>query len=462
MEITKKTMAMLHGYIDSMADIHVEELIRVASQKSISAQNLGVEECCNLLVSMFEGIGLRAEILESPTKPAVFAEIKSKKEHAPTILFYGHYDVQPPEPLEEWKTPPFIPTEVYGRLYGRGVADNKGQFMAHVMAVRSFLEFFGDVPVNVKFILDGEEESGSPSLPWIADHYREKLAADLMYVSDGGMYDDVTPQIAYGNRGILSFEINLSTASQDNHSGNKGGVIENAAWKMVKLLSSMTDSEGHVLVEGFYDTVLPPSKAQEKMVEELEFSPEELCRLYGVEKLKFEEKKEFYHHLMFLPTLTVNGITSGYGGRGTKTIIPCHACAKLDIRLVQGQKGQDIYEKMIRHIEAREPAAKVSGCSIMEVSVTEPSLPMVVRVRKAVEEAYGTKAVNLPLLGGSLPNYVFSDLLHMPVVSVPYANPDENNHAPNENLKLSCYYSGIHASAQVLGALGETEEGKEN
>ncbi len=173
MEMTREMAEVLHGYIDSMADVHKQELIRVASQPSVSAQNWGVEECSSLLISMFRDMGMEARLLDSPTKPAVFAELHSDKEDAPTVLFYGHYDVQPPEPLEAWDTPPFIPTEKLGVLYGRGVADNKGQFMAHLMAVRSCLETFGKLPVHVKFILDGEEESGSPSLPWIVEQNRE-------------------------------------------------------------------------------------------------------------------------------------------------------------------------------------------------------------------------------------------------------------------------------------------------
>lgn len=457
MGFTKEMAETLHGYVDTMKDVHLQELIKVASQPSVSAQNYGVRECCDLLISMFQEIGLEAKILETPTKPAIFAELRSKEEHMPTVLFYGHYDVQPPEPMEAWNTPPFTPTEKQGVLYGRGVADNKGQFMAHVMAVRSYLETFGDVPVNVKFILDGEEESGSPSLPWLVEQNRELLTADLVYVSDGGMNDDVTPQIVYGNRGILSFDIDITTASSDNHSGNKGGVIENAAWRLVSLLASMVDPEGNVLVDGFYDNIRPVSPAQQQMVEDMEFKPEELCRLYGVKKLKFEDKENFYKHLMFLPTFTINGLSSGYGGEGTKTIIPCHARAKIDIRLVPGQCGADIYEKVKRHAAFVEPLAVISGYSVMEASCTEPSLPLVRKVREGVKKAYATEPVNLPLMGGSLPNYVFTDILEVPVVSVPYANPDENNHAPNENLKLACYYRGIHATAQVLYELGNQD-----
>ncbi|MCI7795555.1 MAG: M20/M25/M40 family metallo-hydrolase [Lachnospiraceae bacterium] len=454
MEITKEMIEIIHGYMESMEEEHLNELIRVASQPSVSAQNIGVRECCDLLVDLFEKMGFRTQILESPTKPAVFAERKCGRSDAKTVLFYGHYDVQPAEPLEAWKTPPFTPTVLRGVLYGRGTADNKGQFMAHIMAIRSYLETFGDLPVHVKFILDGEEESGSPSLAWIAEHNRELLAADVMYESDGSMQDDQTPIIAYGNRGILSFDIDITTAAMDNHSGNKGGVIENAAWKMVKLLSTLVDDEGHCLVEGFYDTVLPMTPVQKQMIEEMEFDPKALAKLYGVDHLKYEEKEEFYRHLMFLPTFTINGIGSGYCGEGSKTIIPCHAKAKIDIRLVQGQKGDDIYEKVKKHIAKAEPLAVLSEYSVMEVSVTDPSLPIIAKAREAVEKVYGVKPVNLPLTGGSLPTYVFSDILGMPVISVPYGNPDENNHAPNENLKLSCYFKGIHATAQVLYEIG--------
>lgn len=455
MTINTENMKTLHSYIDNMAGTHLNELIRVCAQPSVSAQNIGVEDCCDLLIDMFTKMGMNAKILESPTNPAVFAEIKSKREHVPTVLFYGHYDVQPADPVEAWNTPPFEPTVINNTLYGRGTADNKGQFMAHVMAVRSYLETFGNVPVNIKFILDGEEESGSPSLPWIAEHNRELLAADVMYESDGAMYTDEIPLIAYGNRGVMSFDIDISTGTTDNHSGNKGNVIENAAWKMVKMLSTIVDDDGHCLVEGFYDTITPITPLQRQMTEELEFNPEELAKLYGVERIKYHDDKfEHYRQLMFLPTFSINGISSGYSGSGNKTIIPCHAKAKVDIRLVQGQRGADIYEKVKRHILNVEPTAVVSDYFLMEASVTDPSIPIIAKAREAVEMVYGVKPVNLPLLGGSLPTYVFTDILNMPVISVPYGNPDENNHAPNENLKLPCYYKGIHASAQALYEIG--------
>ena len=448
----------VYEYLESQMDFHLNELIRISSIASEANNPQGLEACRNQLVTMLNSMGMETRVLETPTVPAIFAERKAKRADMPTVLFYGHYDVMPAEPLEEWKSPPFEPVLVGDRLYGRGTADNKGQFMAHLMAIRAFMEVQGDVPVNIKLILDGEEESGSPSLEWIAESYRELLQADLVYVSDSSMYNDTVPLICYGNRGDLTFDIDITTAETDNHSGNKGGVIENAAWKMVQLLASMVDPEGRVLVEGFYDTVIPPSRAQEEMLEELDFDPETLCRLYGVKRLKFDDKLEHYRHLMFLPTFTINGLVSGYGGEGSKTIIPCHAKAKIDIRMVQGQSGLDLYEKVCRHAAKAEPDAVFSEYSSMEPSVTEPSLPLIAKVRDAIGKAYQVDPVNMPVLGASLPNYVFTDVLQIPTVSVPYGNPDENNHAPNENMKLSCYYNGIRATAQVLLELAEEEQ----
>ncbi len=447
----------IYKYLESQKEVQLNELIRLSSIPSVGTNPEGLEDCRRVLVDLLRSTGMRTEILETPTVPAIFAELKTKQENMPTVLFYGHYDVMPAEPVESWNTPPFTPTIVGDRLFGRGTADNKGQFMAHLMAIRACMEVLGDVPVNVKIILDGEEESGSPSLEWIAETYGDLLRADLVYVSDSSMYSDTVPLICYGNRGDLSFDIDITTAETDNHSGNKGGVIENAAWKMVKLLSSMVDEEGHVTIDGFYDTILPVSSAQEEMMEKLDFDPETLCRLYGVKRLKFEDKKEHYRHLMFLPTFTINGLVSGYGGEGSKTIIPCHAKAKIDIRLVQGQKGLDIYEKVRRHAAKAEPDAVFSEYSSMEPSVTEPSLPIIAKVRTAIQKAYQVEPVNMPVLGASLPNYVFTDVLKVPTVSVPYGNPDENNHAPNENMKLSCYFSGIRATAQVLLELAEVK-----
>ncbi len=458
MKVTEEMIKQVEDYLKAHEEESLQTLIKVASQPSVSAQDVGVEDCCQLLTDLFASFGVKAQILESPTKPAVFAQIRSKDPKAKTVLFYGHYDVQPADPVEKWNTPPFEPTLIDGTLYGRGVADNKGQFLPHILVAKAYLELFGDLPINMKFILDGEEESGSPGMPQIAEKYRELLAADLMYVSDGGIYDDTTPFVSYGVRGIYSFEIDITTGTTDSHSGNKGGVIDNAAWKMVKLLSRMEDEDGHVLIPGFYDSVIPPSAKQLEMVEKLDFKPEDLAKLYGVEQIKWLDKNEHYKHLMFLPTLTINGFGSGYTGPGSKTIIPCHANVKMDVRLVQGMKAKESFELVKKFVEETEPLARIELKDMMEPSTTDPALPIMRCVEKAAAAGYGKEAVATPVLGGSLPNYVFTDILGMPVVSVPYANPDENNHAPNENIKLWCYYAGIRTTARFLYEVSNMED----
>jgi len=448
------SLADVHCHIDSQHDKDLELLKKLVTQPSVSTRNMGVKECTKMLRQLLEEIGC-SPVMVCPTKgqPVVFGELKSSVPAARTILFYGHYDTQPPDPVEEWLTPPFVPTVKDGRLYGLGTADNKGQFLAHILAARSFLAVEGYVPVNVKFILDGEEESGSPSMPVFVESHRDLLSADLVYNADGPMNAGDFPEIKMGYRGDIALEFELTTAAHQNHS-KAGQLIPNPAIELCQLIATMIDKNGHVLIDGFYNDVLPPTEYEQRLIDQCKFDEDSLKKIYGVKKLLADTKGKYYRQLMFLPTFTINGMCSGYFGEGHKNCVPRRALMKLDIRLVRNMDPNDIFAKIRRHVAAFNPEiiVRASGHPMLP-SRTRTELPICRAVVKAVRTIY-PQAVVHPSSGGSNPDYVWTKILKVPSIGVPYGNADQTNHSPNENLRLDCFYRGIHCSAAVMDMVG--------
>ncbi|BDF77656.1 M20/M25/M40 family metallo-hydrolase [Pyramidobacter piscolens] len=444
----------VHRHIEAHRDDDLELLKKLVAQPSVSARNMGVRECTELLRSLLTELGCdTVAICPTDGQPIVFAERKSKKAGAKTILFYGHYDTQPPDPVEEWITPPFEPTVRDGRLYGLGAADNKGQFLAHLLAVRSWLATEDDVPVNVKFILDGEEESGSPNMRAFVETHKDMLMADLVYNSDGPMNAGDFPEIKLGFRGDLSMEFELTTATHQNHS-KTGQLIPNPAIELCQLVASMIDRDGHVLIDGFYDDVLPPTAYERELMDGYAFEPKTLARVYGVKKLLKTAKEAYYTQLMFRPTFTINGMSSGYCGPGHKTCVPRSALMKLDVRLVKNMDPEKVLEKIRRHAAAFDPEIVVRAGKAMYPSKSDAEQPLCQAAIAAARSVYPNAVVH-PSSGGSNPDYVWTGIMKMPSVTVPYGNADQTNHSPNENLRLDCFHKGIHVSAAVIGRIGE-------
>jgi len=448
----------VHRYIDAHREDALATLKDLVRQPSISAQGTGVKECAASLADLLRRSGIASEILPTATQPVVYGEI-TRGPDAYTLLCYGHYDVQPPEPLELWQTPPFEPTVRDGRLYGRGTGDNKGQLLTHVLAARAWLEAGGGPPINLKFVFEGEEESGSPSLAGFVREQRARLAADLVYISDGGLHPSGAPTILLGNRGILGITLVAQGADRDNHSGNKGGVAPNPVWMLVHLLSTMVDPTGRVLIEGFYDAVRPIGPVEERLLATMDFNPAAFAATMGLPTLPIDGPT-YWKRIMLEPYFNIQGIASGYVGPGSKTIIPSRAECRIDVRLVVDQKTQDIFEKVKRHVARVDPRVKVAAREFgtMEASRTAPDHPAVGVVARAIK-AWRKADPYVELAGGgSLPNAVWPAVLGVDHIGVPYANADENNHSPNENLSLDRFYDGIHVSAQVFQALAEAAE----
>jgi acetylornithine deacetylase/succinyl-diaminopimelate desuccinylase-like protein len=442
---------------DETGDGALETLRRLAAQPSVSTRNEGVRECALLLREVMEAAGIRTRLLETGGQPAVYGEVEGPP-GAPTVLFYGHYDVQPPEPLELWRTPPFEPTVRDGRIYGRGVADNKGQHLCHVWAVRAWREAAGELPVTVKFLIEGEEETGSPHLADLVREQRRLLRADLVYTSDGGMHPSGRPAVYFGVRGLLYVEVEIRGAGADAHSGNKGNVLPQPAWELVDLLHSLRGPDRRAAFPGFYDAVRPTTPEQEDMLRGMPFDREAFLAEHGLDESPVGDGADYYRRLTFEPTFNISGLVSGYTGEGSKTIIPSRAVAKIDFRLVADQDPDAVFESFARAVAGRNPRAEVRRLAATPPSMTDPSLPVSQTIVRAVRDGWGTEPV-ISALGGTLPDYVFTRILGVPSVIVPYANHDEQNHAPNENLRLDRFFAGIRTTLHVLDALGDPAGG---
>ncbi|WP_208560726.1 M20/M25/M40 family metallo-hydrolase [Marinilactibacillus kalidii] len=434
---------------------HMDTLFELIRQRSISAQNIGVEACADLLQSMMEDAGIDTQQLATEGFPVVYGEV-IHPDNDLTILFYGHYDVQPPEPLELWDTDPFEPTIRNGKIYGRGTGDNKGQLIAHVLAVKALLDLHGRLPVNVKFLFEGEEEKGSIHLAPFAQAHQELLKADIAYTADGPMEGKDQPSVTLGNRGLLYIELNAQGAVRDNHSGNKGNIAPNPAMALINLIRTMVDESGNVLIEGFYDDILVPTDEEIEHIRSLPFDPVATAAVIGVDAIDLSAEA-YYRKLSLSPTFNIAGFGSGYTGEGTKTIIPSQATVKIDMRLAADQHPEKIFQAILEHVERFE-----SDCTIavdylggVKPSRTPLHLDIVQKVIESVQLSHNKMPVVLPALGGTGPMYIFTDILGIPSLTIPYANVDEDNHAPNENMGVSEYLAGIKTTCAAILHLGE-------
>jgi acetylornithine deacetylase/succinyl-diaminopimelate desuccinylase-like protein len=440
--------------IDTDAAIDLDDLLTLVRQPSISAQKVGVRECAMLAREFMADAGLSTRMLETSGEPMVLGTWLEAGPDKPTILFYGHYDVQPPEPLELWNSKPFEPEIRDGRIYARGVADNKAQFFSHLMAIRHWHRQTGTLPVNVKLLIEGEEEVGSPHLDEIVARYADDLRADLVYTSDGPVQDTAYPEICFGVRGMLYIELRATGPSRDVHSGHWGGVAPNPAWMLVDALRTMRDEAGNITVDGFFENVAEPTPAARAAMDALPFDVPEMLARVGLKEMTPPADLPWADRIMARPTLNIAGFTSGYGGPGSKTIIPSTATVKIDMRLVPDQTPDEIWEKVKAHVEKHAPdveAVRLDGG--MLPSYTPVEHPMAEVVRRAVERGFGTRPIDVPLVGGSLPDAVWTKTLGTPSFLVPYGDPDQANHAPNESYSVERFHQGIKTSAILLAEL---------
>lgn len=440
-------------YIDNNNEPYVERLMDYVRRPSISVQRIGIDEVAEYIADIMEKAGLETKIHPTNGCPIVLGR-RQESESAPTILFYGHYDVQPPDPLEAWISPPFEPEIRDGRIFGRGVGDNKGQHFAQILAIESFLACQPKLPCNVIVLLEGEEETGSSQLAGFIQDNCLALKADLAVIADGPIHESGRPCILFGVRGVIGFELKASGANRDLHSGNWGGIAPNPLWQLVHLLASMKNESGEITIDGFYENVKSPTELELSHLSNLPDDADAIKKELGIKNLDPSTAKIFGERTAFLPTLTINGLHGGYDGPGSKTVLPCSAMAKCDIRLVANQTVEEISEKVTAHIKKHAPDVEILFHDGMEPSKTSIDSPFTEPISKAIFTAQKEKPLLIPSLGGSLPAYVFTDILGIPTFGVPYANHDENNHAPNENLDISRFVSGIKTGAAVMVHIG--------
>lgn len=446
-------LAAVFAHIEANRDRFVERLMDYVRHPSISAQNKGVREVAALLVDMLADLGLMAQAVPTKGYPMVLARSRAVP-GAPTILLYGHYDVQPPEPLEAWVRPPFEPAIRNGRIYARGIGDNKGQHFAQILAIESLLSVHGALPCNVIVLLEGEEEVGSPHIAEFVARYRDQLMADLVVTSDGPLHESDRPVLIFGVRGMAAFELRVRTASRDAHSGNFGGVMPNAVWKLVHLLGTMKNAAGEITIEGLCDPIVPPTDQERAAAAALPANVEQLGKDLGLKEYDAPVDRAFYDRLMFHPTLTINGLHGGYGGEGSKTVLPSEAFAKCDIRLVEAMTPEHVHKKVAAHVAKYAPDVEYVPHGGMLPSKTPFDNPFAGVLKEAIVDARGVEPLLYPTMGGSLPDYVFTKILGAPAFVIPYANADEANHAPNENLKIELFLEGIRTGAAILWRLG--------
>jgi len=402
--------------------------------------------------------GLESEVIETPGHPVVLGSWRGAGSNAPTVLIYGHYDVQPAEPLEEWTSPPFDPELRDGRIYARGAADDKGQVHMHVKALETCLAE-GALPVNVVTLFEGEEEVGSPNLVPFVKANKDRLGCDVVVVSDSSMFAPGLPSILFSLRGLAYLEIRLRTARSDLHSGTYGGAVPNPANLLSRLIASLHDEDGRVAIEGFYDDVLEWDTETRSRIRELPFDEDEFRKAADVTAVSGEAGHSTLERLWTRPTCDVNGLLAGYTGPGAKTVLPARAMAKISFRLVPDQRPDRVAALLEKHVRSLLPPG-------VEVEILElhggdpwradPSGWAFEAAERALQASFGRAPV-LQGEGGSIP--IVSDFereLGAPVLLVGFALPGANMHAPDEWLSAECYEKGIGALVRLYQELAAT------
>ena len=433
------------------------ELLRIPSVSADSRQNAETRRAADWVAAQFQQLGLTSETIPTGGHALVYAETPPVP-GKPVVLVYGHYDVQPPEPLDEWITPPFEPTVRDGNLYARGATDDKGQMLTHVKGVEAWMKSVGKLPIQVKFLIEGEEEVGSEHITPFVHQHRDKLACDAVVISDCSQFAPGVPAITYGLRGIAYYELRLRGPKQDLHSGTFGGAITNPANALVTLLAALKDKDGRIQVPGFYDDVLPLSDREREEYRSLPLTDDEFMQSVGVTSMFGEAGYSAIERRWARPTCDINGLTSGYQGEGAKTVLPAKASAKFSFRLVPNQNPVKIAKSLRKFLEDRLPPGiqmelvDHHGAPGVVVSLESPYMTA---AAAAIESAFGTAPVFIRE-GGSIPIVnTFAEELGADVLLLGWGQNDDNTHSPNEKRSLDDYHRGTLASAQLWGEIAK-------
>ena len=443
------------SYLESHRDRHVEQLcswLRIPSISADPAHKADVAAAAAFVADELRDLGLTVDVIESGGNPLVYAESEQRPDRR-TLLFYGHYDVQPVDPVDLWHSAPFEPVVDGGRITARGSSDDKGQVYCHVKALEAYLKQGLDLPVNVKLIIEGEEECGGHAIYEYTAANPDRLACDAVVVSDTTLYNAETPAVCYSLKGLCYMEIRLSGPGMDLHSGSYGGVTQNPGNAIAAIIAGLKDADGRCLVPGFYDDVLDLDADERAAFASLDYTDALLCEETGAPAPFGEKGYTTLERMWARPTCDVNGITSGYGGEGAKTIIPARATAKVSMRLVPNQDPERIAAAFQEHVQSICPPGVV--CEVENLHNANPVLvprdsAMMQAGMRALERGFGNKPVFIRE-GGSIPIVgTFQECLKAPVLLLGYGLSTDNIHSPNEKFELASFTGGCRTSAVLL------------
>jgi acetylornithine deacetylase/succinyl-diaminopimelate desuccinylase-like protein len=452
------TATAILSAIDASIEAHLEEslaeLAQLCAIPSVAAQGFGIEPCANLVADMLRQRGFSSEIIPTTGNPVVYGEAAGTSSQ--TLLCYNHYDVQPAEPLELWSSPPFEATRRDGKIYARGIADDKGEIVGRLAAIDAVKRVLGSLPCRVKFVIEGEEEIASPSLAGFIGQHATKLASDACIWEFGSADSEGVPIQYLGLRGICYVELSVECLSLDAHSGLGGSIFPNAAWRLVWALASLKGTDGKVRIPGFYDQVVPASARDMELFAALPDRSAALREQYGVKEfLNGLAGIELRREEVMVPTCTICGLNSGYQGPGSKTVLPAKASAKVDFRLALNQTPEDIFRKLRAHLDAEgfgDVQAVMLGGG--RPARTDPDHPFIKLVCDAAHEVYGQAPQIWPMTGGSGPNYLFTHHLGVPIATLGAGYPGTRAHAPDENIRIDYFLKAAKQMARVLLGFG--------
>lgn len=448
-------------YLEQNRDQFVDELkefLRIPTVSADPACKPHMQRGAEFVHRQFTNLGFHTEIVRTAGHPIVYAE-HLKSPGAPTVLVYGHYDVQPADPLDLWTTPPFEPTLREGCLYARGATDDKGQVFTHIKSAEAWLRTIGKLPVNLKYVIEGEEEVGSRNLEDFLTAQKDRLSSDLAVVSDTSQYGPNQPAITYGLRGILAVEITLTGPKKDLHSGVFGGAVANPATGLARLIASLHDDQGRIRIPGFYDNVKPLGDDERAQFRDLGFDEAAFKQELGIADVWGEVGFSTNERRWARPTCEVNGMFSGYTGSGPKTIVPSRATVKITCRLVPDQDPVKLTQSLCNYLKSQCPRSlsfeftSDHGCPAF---VFDPNSPYIEAARQAIREAWGVERVHLIREGGSIPVVqTFKEVLGLDTLLLGWGQNTDNLHSPNEHFSMADFHRGIKASASLWQKLAE-------
>jgi succinyl-diaminopimelate desuccinylase len=452
--------ASLLERLESSASQHLDELVdwlKIPSISSDSSRTDDVMRACKWLENKFTAAGLDTEVIPTAGHPMILAQTPPV-EGAPVVMVYGHYDVQPAEPLDQWISGPFEPTVREGNLYARGATDDKGQLLTHVQSVCEWLASEELLPLQIKFLIEGEEEVGSANLERMLPELSERLACDCVVISDSSQYAAGQPAITYGLRGIATYELRVDGPSQDLHSGSFGGAVMNPAIALCHLLSSIVNDQGRIQIDGYYDDVRDLSKQERAQWKALPQDEKQFAKSVGVDELFGESGYSTDERRWARPTFDINGITAGHQGEGVKTIIPATASGKFSFRLVPNQDPQKITDALEKHLAKHAPVGirwELKPDHGAPGMLADTNSKFVQAARVAIKDAFGTPPV-LIREGGSIPIVTrFQEVLECDCLLLGWGQSDDNTHSPNEKFSIADFHRGIRASARLWDEIGK-------